>query len=461
MIEFPEEFIWGASTASYQIEGAVTEDGRGASIWDMFSHTAGRTNAGDTGDVACDHYHRYREDVRLMADLGLQAYRFSVAWPRIFPGGGGRSNRKGIDFYSRLVDTLLDHGVAPWVCLYHWDLPQAIEDRGGWTSRDTVHRFADYAETVADALGDRVENFLMINEPSVVALLGHLLGVHAPGRTDMAAYAAATHHLNLAAGEGIRRLRQMGPWRLGTILNMEPVHGGGDPDNPEERRVVATYDAFRNRNYADPLLLGRYPEATEALLAPFVRDGDLETIRQPLDMLGLNLYTRARVSFDPGSLVGFRQLDPPAGAPRTAMNWEIYPRALYEQLIELKERYGNPPVFVTENGAAFADAPDQRGAVSDPRRVRFLAGYLRALHRALEEGADVRGYFVWSLMDNFEWAEGYAKRFGLVYVDYETQERLPKSSFHWYRQTIRDRGYSLQAAGIGETDPETAEAEGW
>ncbi|MEX2536553.1 MAG: GH1 family beta-glucosidase [Trueperaceae bacterium] len=443
MIEFPEEFVWGASTASYQIEGAARENGRGPSIWDTFSHTPGKVAGGDTGDVACDHYHRYREDVGLMSELGLGAYRFSVAWPRIFPSGWGRPNRKGLDFYERLVDSVLEQGITPWACLYHWDLPQAVEDSGGWTARDTAYRFADYAEVVAEALGDRVGRFLMLNEPSIVALLGHLLGIHAPGRSDIAAYAAATHHLNLATGEGVSRLRKLGDWQLGTILNLEPVHGVGE-DEAEVQRVVDLYDAFRNRNYLDPLFLGSYPEATSILLQPYIRDGDLETIRQPLDMLGLNLYTRVRVTADEGSLVGFRQLDPPRGALRTEMNWEVYPNALFEQLLELKERYGNPPVYVTENGAAFADAPDRAGEVHDPERIRFMAMYLSAVRRALDAGVDVRGYFVWTLLDNFEWAEGYSKRFGLVYVDYETQERIPKSSFDWYRETIRERGFVIE-----------------
>jgi beta-glucosidase len=441
MVQFPEEFVWGVSTAAYQIEGAVREGGRGDSIWDTFSHTPGKTAGGDTGDVACDHYHRYREDVALMADLGVQAYRFSVAWPRIFPTGKGRPNRKGLDFYGRLVDALLERGIAPWVCFYHWDLPQALEDGGGWTVRDTVHRFSDYAEVVADHLGDRVRHFLMLNEPSIVALLGHLLGMHAPGRADISSYAAATHHLNLATGQTIARLRETGEWQLGTVLNLEPVHGQGDDE--QARKVVALYDAFRNRNYADPLLFGRYPEVSSQLMQAHLRDGDLEAIRQPLDMLGLNLYGRVRVAPDEGSLFGFRQLDPPSGAPLTAMNWEVYPNALYEQLVELKERYGNPPVYITENGAAFADRTGPGGSVHDPRRIRYLARYLAAARRAMDEGADVRGYFVWSLLDNFEWAEGYDKRFGLVYVDYQTQKRTPKSSFEWYRQAIRNRGFEL------------------
>lgn len=442
MIQFPKDFVWGVSTAAYQIEGAVQEDGRGASIWDTFSHTPGKVAGGDTGDVACDHFHRYRQDVELMAELGVDAYRFSSAWPRIFPSGKGKANRRGLDYYSRLVDALLERGIEPWLCLYHWDLPQALEDEGGWTSRDTAYRFVDYAEVVAEHLGDRVGHFLMLNEPSVVALLGHLLGIHAPGRTDIADYAAATHHLNLATGLSLTRLREMGEWRLGTVLNVEPVHGAENDERTDQ--VVALYDAFRNRNYIDPLLLGSYPEATLPLVQGYIESGDMEAIKQPLDMLGLNLYSRARVVPDQNSLVGFRQLDPPARAPRTDTNWEVYPDALFQQLIELKEHYGNPPVYVTENGAAFADRRGPDGSVDDPQRIRFLAGYLAALRRAMDAGADVRGYFVWSLLDNFEWAEGYAKRFGLVYVDYETQERVRKSSFDWFAETIGNDGFELE-----------------
>ena len=443
MIEFPDDFIWGVSTASYQIEGAVREGGRGASIWDTFSHTPGKVANGDTGDVACDHYNRYQEDVRLMGELGVGAYRFSVAWPRIFPEGRGRPKRAGLDFYERLVDELLAADIAPWACLYHWDLPQALEEEGGWTNRDTVERFGDYAETVAEVLGDRVGHFLMLNEPSIVALLGHLLGIHAPGHTDIASYAAATHHLNLATGDGVRRLRALGDWQLGTILNLEPVHGVGE-DEAEVQRVVTLYDAFRNRNYLDPLLLGRYPDVTEMLMQPHIRDGDMKSIEQKLDFLGLNLYSRVRVTADAASLVGFRQLDPPRGADRTEMNWEVYPEALFEQLVELMERYGNPPVYVTENGAAFADVPGADGRVLDRERIRFMEMYLHSVHRALEAGVDVRGYFVWTLLDNFEWAEGYTKRFGIVHVDFDTLVRTPKSSAHFYAEVVRSNGASLE-----------------
>jgi beta-glucosidase len=439
-IAFPHDFVWGASTASYQIEGAVREDGRGASIWDTFSHTPGKVASGHTGDVACAHYHRYREDVALMAELGLDAYRFSVAWPRLFPEGRGRPNPRGRDFYDRLIDALLDAGITPWLCLYHWDLPQALQDKGGWRRRDIVDYFADYAVYVAESYGDRVEHFLMLNEPNVVALFGHLFGIHAPGEQDITAFAAATHHQNLAQGEALVRLRELGAWQLGTVLNLQPVH----PETKREEDVHAAqlFDAVWNRNFTEPLFYGCYPEPTQAMLAPYLKDGDLERIRQPIDMLGLNLYTRHLIRADPHSLIGIAQADPPDEARLTAMGWEVYPDALFEQLMELKERYGNPVVYITENGAAFDDRLEG-DQVDDRPRIRYFQRYLHAVHRALQQGANVKGYFVWSLLDNFEWAEGYHKRFGIVYVDYATQKRIPKASFGWWQETIREGGFEL------------------
>jgi beta-glucosidase len=441
---FPPEFLWGASTAAYQIEGAVRADGRGVSIWDTFSHTPGKVANGDTGDVACDHYHRYPEDVALMRELGLGAYRFSSAWPRLFPEGRGRANPKGRDFYDRLVDEVLASGIAPWLCFYHWDLPQALQDKGGWANRDTVHYFLDYAAYAAETYGDRVQHFLMLNEPNVVALLGHLLGVHAPGRSDLAAFAATAHHLNLATGLGLSRLRAEGRgWQLGTVLNLQPVHPATDSEADGE--AAAIFDAVWNRLYADPLLKGAYPERVRGMLEPYLQGGDLDAIHQPLDFLGLNLYTRMRVRADPGSLVGMSQAGPEPGAELTDMGWEVYPEALYEQLMDLKDTYGNPRVYVTENGAAYPDVPDARGRVEDAARVRYFEGYLAALLRARAAGANVQGYFVWSLLDNFEWAEGYAKRFGIIHVDYATQRRTPKRSYHWLQGVIREGGFTPSA----------------
>ncbi len=444
-IRFPEGFLWGASTAAYQIEGAVHEDGRGSSIWDTFSHTRGKVRGGDTGDVACDHYHRYREDVALMRELGLDAYRFSSAWPRLFPTGGGRVNPKGRDFYDRLIDALLKAGIAPWLCFYHWDLPQALQDKGGWAERDTADYFADYAAYAAEHYGDRVRHFVMMNEANVVALLGHLLGIHAPGKTDLSTFAAAAHHLNLATGMALERLRSGAKdWRLGTVLNLQPVHPATESE--ADQQAARFFDAAWNRTFLDPLLRGAYPELTQTMLEPFIQPGDLEQIRQPLDFLGLNLYTRFLVRADPKSLVGMSQAASPLGSELTAMGWEVYPDALFEQLIGLKENYGNPEVYVTENGAAFDDRLNAQGEVQDARRIAYFEGYLTALHRALEQGANVKGYFVWSLLDNFEWAEGYSKRFGLIHVDYETQRRTPKGSFEWFQRLIQQNGFSLESS---------------
>jgi len=441
MKAFPRDFLWGVSTSSYQIEGAWNEDGKGPSIWDTFSHTPGRVKEGHTGDLACDHYHRYKEDVALMRELGVGAYRFSTSWPRLFPEGRGKPSPKGRAFYDRLIDELLAAGIQPWLCLYHWDLPQALQDRGGWTNRDLPLHFTDYAAFVADAYGDRVEHFVAMNEPNVVALLGHLLGVHAPGVNHLEAFFRGKrhlqgvfrviHHLNLAQGMALAHLRGMNAaWQLGTVLNLQPVHP--ETESEADRGAAARLDTFWNRSVLEPLLNGQYPGELEEVYEAAVRAGDLELIKQPLDFLGLNLYTRFLVRADSGP-IGMAQGTPPAGAKLTAMGWEVVPEALYEQLTELRTRYDNPRVFVTENGAAFSDTPEGH----DPERIAFLGGYLGALHRALEEGCNVGGYFVWSLLDNFEWAEGYTKRFGLVYVDFETQKRTPKASYRWFQELIR------------------------
>lgn len=439
-IEFPSEFVWGAATASYQIEGAWNEDGKGQSIWDTFSHTSGKIYNGDTGDTACDHYHLYKKDVALMAELGLHAYRFSTAWTRIFPEGRGKPNRKGRDFYDALIDQLLDQEIDPWLCFYHWDLPQALQDKGGWQNRDMVYWFADYAAFVAEAYGDRVKHFLILNEPNVAALLGHMLGLHAPGKSDFMTFIAASHHFNLATGLVTERLRSLSTeWQLGTVLNLQPVHPEKDTD--EDMEAAELFHALMNRNVLDPLLKGQYPNETEAMLSSVVQDDDLRQIAQPLDFLGVNCYTRMLIKSDKKSPFSIAQASPPKGSELTAMNWEVYPKALYESLKNLQENYGNPRVFVTENGAAYKDELNARGEISDTARIRYLERHLEAVKEAMEEGANVSGYFVWSLLDNFEWAEGYAKRFGLIHVDYETQKRTPKQSFSWYQDVIREQGF--------------------
>ena len=432
-MSFPEDFVWGVSTSSYQIEGAWDQGGKGRSIWDTFSHTPGKIKDGSTGDEACDHYHRYGEDIDLMKVLGVNAYRFSTSWPRLFPEGSGRPNRQGRDFYDKLIDDLLEANITPWLCLNHWDLPQALQDKGGWTERDITYWFVDYAAYTAEQYGDRVQHFAMHNEPNVLALVGHLLGVHAPGMQDISAYAASVHHLNLAQGAALARLREMNSgWQLGTVINLQPVHPKTDTE--EDAQAAALFDAVWNRNFSDPLFKGRYPEQTQGLLDPFIQDGDLEQIQQPLDFFGLNLYSRSLVQAD-NSLLGMGQAPPPEDAELTDTGWEVFPDALYEQLMELKNDYGNPDIYVTENGAAFPDTLTDEG-VDDPKRIDYYRRYLAAANRALDEGANLKGYFAWTLLDNFEWAEGYTKRFGLVRVDFKTQKRTPKRSFEWFQEVI-------------------------
>jgi beta-glucosidase len=423
--QFPPGFQLGVSTASYQIEGAAGEDGRGASIWDTFSHTPGRTKGGDTGDVACDHYHRYPEDVALMADLGVDAYRFSVAWPRIQPEGSGPANAKGLDFYDRLVDALGERGVAALPTLFHWDLPQALEDRGGWLSRETALRFGEYAALVADRLGDRVRRWITLNEPVVHMASGYAFGDHAPGRTLGLAALPVAHHQLLGHGLAARALD-------GEVMitnNMTPVIA-------EDPAAAMAYDAFHNRLFTDPVLLGEYPGFLGDALGDVVRDGDLGIISTPMAALGVNYYNPTRVGA-PASAdapLPFETL-PIEGVPTTAFGWPVVPSGLYDLLTGLRDTYGDrlPPIYITENGCSTDDVLD------DQFRIDYLDGHLRAVHRAIADGVDVRGYFVWSLLDNFEWAEGYSQRFGLVRVDFETQERTPRSSYRWLRDLLAGR----------------------
>ncbi len=436
---FPREFAWGASTSAYQIEGAVREDGRGVSIWDSFAHAAGHTANGATGDVACDHYHRVAEDVDWIARGGFNAYRFSVAWPRVLPEGTGAINPRGLDFYDRLVDRLLARRIDPWICLYHWDLPQALQDRGGWLDRGIATRFADYASAVAARLGDRVNHWAMFNEPNIHAIFGHTLGGHAPNLKGWPNFAPAVHHQSLAQGLAIAALRaQHSDLRLGTVLSIQPAHPASDSE--ADRKAAARFDAVWNRACLDPLMHGTIPQALVDAFGPVLRKGDLAIIHQPIDFLGINYYSRLHVRDDPGSaLLGAGFGPAPAGTAFTAMGWPIEPDGLFEQLLEFRDRYGNPPVYVTENGAAFDDKPDATGHVQDDDRIAFLKGHIAAAARARHDGADLRGYFVWSLMDNFEWAEGYTRRFGLLRVDFNTLERTPKASFNWLARQIKFR----------------------
>ena len=438
---FPADFRWGAAVSAYQIEGAVAEDGRGESIWDRFSATPGKVVGGDSGAVACDSYHRYREDVRLMKELGLSAYRFSIAWPRILPEGRGRTNAAGLDFYDKQVDELLAAGIEPFVTLYHWDLPQALEDRGGWPVRETAEAFAEYVEVVAGRLGDRVRNWITQCEPWVVAWLGYGTGEHAPGRKSDADALAAAHHVLLSHGLAADVLRREAPEsRLGITIDLVAFHPL--TDSADDLAALAREDGFRNRWILDPVLRGRYPDDMLERFAPMlpaIEDGDLQTISAPLDFLGVNYYTRSVVRSNgadgrPVTVTG-------DDVERTEMGWEVYPDGLYELLLRLRAEYDPPPLYVTENGAAFRDHR-VNGSVHDPKRISYVDRHLDAIARAIEDGVPVHGYFLWSLLDNFEWSFGYSRRFGIVYVDYATLERVPKDSFYWYQQRIR----SLQPA---------------
>jgi beta-glucosidase len=433
---FPAGFVWGASTSAYQIEGAANEDGRGVSIWDVFARQPGRVANGDTGEVACDHYHRVREDIDLLSGGGFGAYRFSVAWPRVLPEGTGAVNARGLDFYDRLVDGLLAAGIAPWVCLYHWDLPQALQERGGWLNRDSASWFADYARVVAARLGDRVTHWAMFNEIGVHALFGHGIGTHAPGLTGLPNMLAAIHQQNRAQGFALTALRADLPRaRLGTVLSLQPARASSERE--QDGAAAARFDALWNRACIDPLLTGRYPDALAADVAGLVEAGDLAAIRQPVDFVGLNYYSPMYIAAAPNSLFGAWFGALPARMPTTHMGWPIVPEALTVQLRELRDRYGNPEVYVTENGASFTDTVETDGAVRDPLRIAYLEAHLRAARQALREGCALRGYFVWSLLDNFEWAEGFSRRFGLVHVDFKTLKRTPKASFGWLAALIR------------------------
>ncbi|MGI8909921.1 MAG: GH1 family beta-glucosidase [Rubrobacteraceae bacterium] len=450
-MQFPEDFLWGTATASYQVEGAVNEDGRGASIWDTFSHTPGKVYRGDTGDIACDQYHRLEEDLDLMADLGLKAYRFSVAWPRIQPEGSGPANQKGLDFYRRLVDGLRERSIEPMLTLYHWDLPQALEDRGGWTNRETSERYAEYAGILYEVLSDSVPYWITLNEPWVASWMGHAYGVHAPGHKDSGKALAAAHHLLLGHGLALKRLRSAGgDNQLGVTLNLHPAHPARDrePDEEAARRV----DGQANRLYLDPLFRGVYPEDIisyyrERGVEPPARDGDMEVISRPVDFLGVNYYFRHHVRDAPDEVLSKTPFSDLAARPiiphlaeKTAMGWPVEPDGLEEMLVRLKDEYTDVPIYVTENGRAVHDYVDPEGNVNDEERISYLDAHFRAAQAAMERGVDLRGYMVWSLLDNFEWAEGYSKRFGIVYVDHPTQRRIPKASARWYKEVIERNG---------------------
>ena len=435
-LTFPSDFVWGASTAAYQIEGAWNEDGRGESIWDRFSHTPGKTHNGDTGDVACDHYHRWPEDIALMKQLGLKAYRFSIAWPRIFPQGRGSLNRAGVDFYSRLVDALLAADIEPVITLYHWDLPQTLGDAGGWPERDTAYAFADYAETMVQQLGDRVQQWSTFNEPWCVSFLSYQIGEHAPGLRDEKLAVQAAHHVLVAHGLAVQAMRAVNTnLKTGIVLNLWSLES---VEESSAGRALIERAWQRDLGwFLDPLLHAEYPLLAwqdRESVAPQMRPGDMKLIAQPLDWLGINYYSR--VLFDEQG----RRIHPVPGAEHTEMGWEVHGPGLSRLLTKLHQRYPLPPIYIIENGAAFKDEIASDGQVHDPRRINYLREYLSALHEALQNGVDVRGYFVWSLLDNFEWAHGYSKRFGVIYVDYATQRRILKDSAHWYARVIAQNG---------------------
>lgn len=439
---FPQDFIWGAATSAYQIEGAVHADGRGESIWDRFSHTPGKTRDGHTGDVACDHYHRYGEDVALMAQLGLKAYRFSVAWPRILPHGRGAVNQAGLDFYQRLVEALLTHGITPYITLFHWDLPVALQDAGGWTQRDTAEAFAEYAGVVAAALGDRVGHWITINEPWCISFLSHQLGEHAPGLRDWPAAIAASHHALLAHGLGMQAIRAAAPQaEVGLALNFTAAVPASDA--PADRDAARHFDGYYNRWFLDAVAGHGYPadmvaDYTAAGYLPqgmaFVRPGDLALIAAPSDFFAFNYYTREVLAAGPQPWD--YQIVRPA-TPRTAMGWEIYPEGLYKILLRLHSHYAWPRIILSENGASYPDPLEPDGKVHDQGRITYMQQHLAACQRAIAAGVPLTGFFYWSLLDNFEWAFGYHQRFGLIHVDYPTQRRYPKDSFFWYREVLR------------------------
>jgi len=452
-----ERFLWGVATSAYQIEGAVHEGGRGESIWDRFCHTGGNVARGENADVACDHYHRWEDDLDLMASLGVGAYRFSVGWPRIQPEGRGRPNPTGLDFYRQLVNSMLERGIVPMLTLYHWDLPQALQDRGGWADRDTAKRFADFAEITAQALGDAVPLWVTHNEPWVSSMLGHALGIHAPGLRDWPLAFRCAHHVLLSHGLAAEAVRAGAHQavRVGIALDHYPIHPAGD--GPEDEQAARLMDGFRNRWFLDPVLVGSYPSDVMGVVDPsfgpfdFIEEGDLVQIGAPLDFLGVNYYTRSVVRDGPGNPpVGAAEV-PPDGQ-RTKMGWEVYPEGLDEALERIHRDYGPIPLFVTENGAAVDDTVDAAGTVNDPDRVSYLEEHLAAAQRAIDAGVDLRGYFVWSLMDNFEWDRGYEPRFGLVRVDYPTQTRTLKDSAGWYREFIVARGDGLAQGSVSAPD---------
>ena len=448
---FPEDFLWGAATSAYQIEGSPLADGAGPSNWHRFAHTPGLVQNGDTGDVACDHYRRFRQDVALMADLGLKAYRFSVSWSRVLPSGRGKINPRGLAFYDRLVDALLRKGIQPFTTIFHWDLPAALEDRGGWLNPDVSDWFAEYAGVLFRALDDRVRFWATLNEPWVVTDGGYLHGVLAPGHRSPFETAIASHNLLRAHAAAVARYHAHGRHAIGLVVNIEPKHAASS--SPRDRAAALRADAYMNRQYLDPVFRGRYPRELRVMFGEaWPRPApDVSGIALPLDFLGVNYYTRGIMRHDPDvlDLSGVRVRRP--RRLHTETHWEVYPAGLTETLLWVRRRYGDVPIYVTENGAAFHDPPHSEDLVPDTHRIRYLREHLRAAHRAIEAGVNLRGYFIWSLLDNFEWSHGYSKRFGIVHVDYRTQRRTPKASAAFYAEVIRTNGAALNVSAEKES----------
>jgi beta-glucosidase len=445
IIKFPEDMKWGAATASYQIEGAANEDGRGKSIWDTFCETPGKVLNGDSGEVACDSYHRTSEDVAIMKDLGIDLYRFSIAWPRIFPTGIGEVNQKGLDYYHQLVDELLANGIEPMVTLYHWDLPQALQDKGGWDNRDTIDAFVNYAEVMFKEFSGKVKKWITFNEPWCVSFLSNYLGIHAPGNRDLQLAVNVAHHLHVAHGRTVQKFRELGfEGDIGFAPNttwLEPFSNKQE-DTEACRRGIGEFIEW----FFEPVFKGTYPQflvdwfSKKGVTVPIL-DGDMQDIHQPIDFVGINYYNGSVARYKENSgLFDFETID--NGFERTDIGWPIYPQGFYKVLTYITEQYGNVPIYITENGACYNDEPVD-GRVRDDRRINFLKQHLVSLQRSIESGVNIKGYISWSLMDNFEWAEGYSKRFGIVFVNYRTLERIKKDSFYWYKQTIRNNYFEM------------------
>ncbi|MBN2092924.1 beta-glucosidase [candidate division KSB1 bacterium] len=450
ILKFPSEFIWGAATAAYQIEGGWNCDGKGESIWDRFCRVPGNILEGHTGDVACDHYHRFLDDIKLMKNMGLKAYRFSIAWSRIFPNGKGLINLKGIDFYNRLVDALLLENIQPFITLYHWDLPQTLQHNGGWANRDTAFYFQEYAAEVSRRLGDRVNHWMTHNEPAVTAYLGHLDGIHAPGLKDFKTAVQVAHHLLLSHGLSVPVIRENikpQPGEIGIALNLSPSYPATDA--PEDSEAARRYFNFNHGWFLEPLSLGRYPESIWKIYEkhgylPAMQPDDLKIIATPTDFLGVNFYFRDLVKNAPGKNILNYDFVKLPNAQFTEMGWEVFPEGLYVLLLQLYQDYKVPRLHITENGAAFHDEKSPDGKIHDVLRIKYLQQHFQQAHRAIQAGVPLAGYFVWSLMDNFEWSFGFSKRFGLIYTDYQTLERTLKDSAIWYRQVIEQNGIQVK-----------------